>query len=159
MTTFRYEFVILIAALAVTQPLSAQSAVPGWTMLYSDQEELHKLIYVKAGDTEGESGAYLRCRTGEGWIFLIHDLPQPRPTEYSVVLRSGTVTIRPSFRVRYDGVDDRFYLDAAIPSDSRIFDAMAAGNSLSIDGTPYPVATPVERRTIQNFGKVCSSGD
>ena len=158
MTIFRSSMRILASVLVAAQPVAAQAAPSRWTMVYSDSEELHKLIFVAAGDTEGEGGAYLRCRTGEGWIFLIHDLPQPRRPNYVTEIRSGRAVLKPSFRVAYDDVEEKFYFDAAIPADSAIIEGMMAGNSFIVDGTAYPVSTPVERKTVENFKKICSVG-
>ena len=127
-----------------------------WSLGYSDSEGLHKLVY---GEPETDGEVYLRCRAESGWVFLILDYEPKRgnpPPKISV----GNETISPSYRVEYDDViSDGFYVDAAIPADHRVLDALAAGNALSFQGKSYAVRTDTERNSIRTFQKVCDGDD
>ena len=123
-----------------------------WSLGYSDSEGLHKLVYGKP-ETEGE--VYLRCRADSGWVFVMLDYEPKRgapPPKLSV----GAATITPSFRVEYDDViSDGYFVDAAIPANHRVLDALASGNTLRFEGRNYPVRTDAERNSIRTFQTVC----
>ena len=151
MTIFRCEAVSL-ALLLLSSPALAQESGQ-WSMTYSDGEELHKLFFVPPGASHGQ--VYMRCRTGDGWIFLIHNEPAGRKAGYTPQIKAGDAQVSPSFYLDQDEVGEGFYFDAALPAQSRIFDNLGKGSSLQIDGKIYPVRSEKERATIRSFQYVC----
>ena len=150
------RFSLMIAVCLVASPISISpaqvlTASVGWSMSYSDSEELHKLIY---GGYRTEGDAYFRCKAGSGWIFFIHDYV-PKVGNPPFQMSVGELPFLPSWRTQYDDVDNKFYVDAAIPANHRVLVKLARGQTLRVEGLSYPIKTEKERRAIESFVKVC----
>lgn len=116
------------------------------------EEHLTKLLYSDKDNTKAD--LYFRCQVDEGWIFLIHDYT-PKTGNPPFLLRAGDLQLMPSFKVDHDEIDDNFYIDAAIPADHRIFELMAEGIPLLVEGSSYRASSEPEKRAIKTFIKIC----
>ena len=95
---------------------------------------------------------YMTCDAGSGWIAVVQN--NPRRPDRLMIMRSGKVEVRPLTRSGDGGLLGD-YTETMIPEGHAIFSRIAAGNSLSINSSIYPMRTVAERRGFSAFRATC----